>query len=170
MAMSPMGPREHEEPEGDPPPGLCVTGQKQGEHEGECSEADDEDYAPTDPGDEGMRMTGEDEDLFANENDGEKKQKESKAAEDAEAPGPGVSGEDGPGVWGEDFDFTCQPCDARDPKILASPCKPTAEDIEKHFATHLLYRSWCPVCVKTEAKEDDHKWQQNCITTSKFFF
>ncbi len=65
--------------------------------------------------------------------------------------------------------FECTPCDSaspfgqfpcsgeRIPKTLKSPVKPSAEAIERHFATHLPYRNWCPVCVKAKAIEDAHR-------------
>ena len=52
--------------------------------------------------------------------------------------------------------FTCEPCDARVPITLRSPMKPSKEDVEKHCATHLPYRNWCPVCVKAKGREDAH--------------
>ena len=51
----------------------------------------------------------------------------------------------------------CEPCE--DPPIIMakSPYSPTHDEKEKHNATHLPYRSWCPVCVQAKGKEDDHK-------------
>ena len=46
--------------------------------------------------------------------------------------------------------------EAREATVLPSPVRPSAEAIEKHKATHLPYRSWCPVCVKAKGKEDAH--------------
>ena len=40
--------------------------------------------------------------------------------------------------------------------MLPSPVRPSAEAIERHKSTHLPYRSWCPVCVKSEGKENAH--------------
>ena len=47
--------------------------------------------------------------------------------------------------------------EARHPIILTSPCRPSADDVEKHNATHLPYRNWCPVCVRARGKEDAHR-------------
>ena len=53
--------------------------------------------------------------------------------------------------------FVCSPSgDSREPVIIRSPIMPSAEDIKTHYATHLPYRSWCPVCVKAKCKEDGH--------------
>ena len=41
--------------------------------------------------------------------------------------------------------------------MLPSPTKPSAEDIDKHYTTHLPYRNWCPVCVKAKGREDAHR-------------
>ena len=38
--------------------------------------------------------------------------------------------------------------------IVKDPGAPTSEEKEAHNATHLPYRSWCPVCVKAKGKED----------------
>ena len=47
--------------------------------------------------------------------------------------------------------------EAREARVLPSPVRPSAEAIETHKATHLPYRSWCPVCVKAKGKEDAHR-------------
>ena len=36
---------------------------------------------------------------------------------------------------------------------LPSPQRPTAKEVEEHNATHLPYRSWCPVCVKARVRK-----------------
>ena len=45
------------------------------------------------------------------------------------------------------------------PTFLRSPIRPSAEDVEKHDATHVPYRNWCPICVAARGKEDPHKRQ-----------
>ena len=45
------------------------------------------------------------------------------------------------------------------PTLLRSPIRPSAEDVEKHDATHVPYRNWCPICVAARGKEDPHKRQ-----------
>ena len=49
------------------------------------------------------------------------------------------------------------PTDSREPVILKNPVKPSAEEVEKHNATHLPYRSWCDVCVRAVGREDPHR-------------
>ena len=58
----------------------------------------------------------------------------------------------------DDKPLLCGECggNSRVPMMLRSPMRPSAEDIEKHDATHLPYRTWCPPCVKAKAKEDAH--------------
>ena len=41
-------------------------------------------------------------------------------------------------------------------KVLPSPCKPCLREVEEHNATHLPYRTWCPVCVKSRGRADAH--------------
>ena len=45
------------------------------------------------------------------------------------------------------------------PTLLRSPIRPSAEDVEKHDATHVPYRNWCPICVAARGKEDPHRRQ-----------
>ena len=52
----------------------------------------------------------------------------------------------------------CQPCNEDAPiKRPRNPTGPTPEEKEKHWATHLPYRSWCPICVKARGREDPHR-------------
>ena len=41
-----------------------------------------------------------------------------------------------------------------------NPSEPTPEEKQKHWAVHLPYRSWCPVCVKARGREDSHRAQK----------
>ena len=41
--------------------------------------------------------------------------------------------------------------------ILKSPHCPSWEERVRHNATHLLYRNWCPICIRARGREDDHK-------------
>ena len=43
------------------------------------------------------------------------------------------------------------------PTFLRSPIRPSAEDVEKHDATHVPYRNWCPICVDARGNEDPHR-------------
>ena len=45
------------------------------------------------------------------------------------------------------------------PVLLRSPIRPSAEDVERHDATHVPYRNWCPTCVAARGKEAPHKRQ-----------
>ena len=57
--------------------------------------------------------------------------------------------------------FVCVPCDSRIPRMLNAPIAPSEEAIAEHYTTHLPYRNWCPVCVKSKGKEDKHKTGAN---------
>ena len=46
--------------------------------------------------------------------------------------------------------------EAHKARVKSSPERPTAEEVERHDATHCRYRSWCAVCVAASAKEDPH--------------
>ena len=41
-------------------------------------------------------------------------------------------------------------------KSILDPCMPTAEEVKRHYLTHVPYRSWCPHCVKGRGKEMAH--------------
>ena len=41
-------------------------------------------------------------------------------------------------------------------RTTRNPADPTAEERERHDATHLQFRAWCPVCVAARATEDPH--------------
>ena len=38
--------------------------------------------------------------------------------------------------------------EARDPVILRSPVRPSAEEVDKHNAVHMPCRRLCPICVR----------------------
>ena len=40
-----------------------------------------------------------------------------------------------------------------------TPKEPTWQERELHELTHLPFRSWCPLCVETESKDDHHTTQ-----------
>lgn len=42
-------------------------------------------------------------------------------------------------------------------RVAKDPGAPTEQEVQEHYATHLPYRSWCPVCVKARGKEEPHK-------------
>ena len=45
-------------------------------------------------------------------------------------------------------------------KIARDPGDPTPAERWRHNATHIPYRSWCPVCVKGKGKEESHRRQK----------
>ena len=42
-------------------------------------------------------------------------------------------------------------------KVVRDPGCPSAEELERHNATHVPYRAWCPICVEAKGKEDPHR-------------
>ena len=42
-------------------------------------------------------------------------------------------------------------------RIQNCPSKPTQKEVDEHYASHLPYRSWCPICVQSRGREDGHK-------------
>eukprot|EP00974_Lingulodinium_polyedra_P125558 11195032-Lingulodinium_polyedra.AAC.1 len=57
-------------------------------------------------------------------------------------------------------------------KIARDPGDPTPQEREEHNATHVPYRSWCPVCVKAKGKEEAHRsskgQEKSCKATISF--
>ena len=45
------------------------------------------------------------------------------------------------------------------PAFLRSPIRPSAEDVDKHDATHVPCRNLCPICFAARGKEAPHKRQ-----------
>ena len=43
------------------------------------------------------------------------------------------------------------------PKIPARVYTPTPDEYNKHCATHLPYRNWCPICVQSKKKNPAHR-------------
>ena len=41
-------------------------------------------------------------------------------------------------------------------KTVKDPGCPNREEVERHYTTHMPYRSWCPVCVQAKGKENPH--------------
>ena len=44
--------------------------------------------------------------------------------------------------------------------------KPTAEEVRKHWVTHLPFRDWCWVCVAGRAKDDPHRARDTVENTT----
>ena len=38
--------------------------------------------------------------------------------------------------------------------------KPSQEEVDRHMATHLPFRSWCEFCVRGKAKNAVHKFKK----------
>ena len=49
------------------------------------------------------------------------------------------------------------PDEGQSPKFKCIPCMPTQSEIHLHDLSHLPYRNWCPICVRSKAKEDPHR-------------
>ena len=42
-------------------------------------------------------------------------------------------------------------------KVMSKPSDPTQDEIDRHMATHIPFRSWCPHCVAGKAKNNRHR-------------
>ena len=42
---------------------------------------------------------------------------------------------------------------------MKAPQQPTRQERFEHKLTHLPYRSWCPICVKSKSRTDNHRKQ-----------
>ena len=62
-------------------------------------------------------------------------------------------------IEGEDGDVPAEmpSAEAHNARVKSSPARPTADEVERHDATHYPYRSWRAVCVAASAKEDPHQ-------------
>ena len=47
--------------------------------------------------------------------------------------------------------------DERVVRRLADPRKPSVQEVEDHYRTHVPCRSWCPHCVRGSGKDLDHR-------------
>ena len=41
-------------------------------------------------------------------------------------------------------------------KIIRDPGCPTREEVDRHYATHMPFRSCCPICIQGKGKENPH--------------
>ena len=46
--------------------------------------------------------------------------------------------------------------EAAEAKVIKAECTPSKQEIEKHMATHMPFRSWCPFCVAGKAVSSGH--------------
>lgn len=47
--------------------------------------------------------------------------------------------------------------EGKEPNMRLAPKMPTPDEIERHYVTHIPFRSWCPECVKGKAKDYAHR-------------
>ena len=79
----------------------------------------------------------------------------------------GVLGESASRFESEDAPVECPECpepkeEAINPPTLPPPVAPSQEAWDEHFRTgHILYRSECPICVKTRGREAPHNGEQD---------
>ena len=86
--------------------------------------------------------------LFGPETDGENGGQHARAS--GQTSDRNVPSADSKVVDKESFDIRME---ARDPVILRSPVRPSAEEVDKHNAVHMPYRSWCPICFRGKGKK-----------------
>ena len=58
-----------------------------------------------------------------------------------------------------DTDNEDEPQQAQRAKGMKAPQQPTRQERLEHELTHLPYRSWCPICVKSKGRTDNHPRQ-----------
>ena len=55
----------------------------------------------------------------------------------------------------------CEPGEASEEamtsKKLVDPKRPSQQEVDEHYLTHLPFRNWCPHCMRGKAKELDCK-------------
>ena len=49
--------------------------------------------------------------------------------------------------------------EARIPRMLKDPKKPSSKEVEQHNLTHIPFRDWCPFCVQGGAPNKNHSRQ-----------
>jgi hypothetical protein len=70
------------------------------------------------------------------------------ANDDVEADLQGLEGtDDVPNLEGDSDIEELAVEEAKVAKVARDPAAPTRQEVEQHEATHLPYRSWCPVCI-----------------------
>ena len=57
-------------------------------------------------------------------------------------------------------------------KVARDPCDPTTKEREDHNATHIPFRSWCPISVKAKGRGEAHRngrgRERSCKATISF--
>ena len=55
----------------------------------------------------------------------------------------------------------CEPCEVSEEAMkvrkLVDPKRPSQQEVDEHFLSHLPFRNWCPHCMRGKAKELDCK-------------
>ena len=74
----------------------------------------------------------------------------------AVSPNPLVSSRDAEGLVGGQSRESGENQEGLEAKVACAPCMPTQEEVERHNATHIPFRSWCPFCVAGKAKANPH--------------
>ena len=41
-------------------------------------------------------------------------------------------------------------------KMIKDPGCPSKEEVDRHYLTHMPFRSWCPICVQGKGRENPH--------------
>ncbi len=136
MTWKPVRPRAETQSEGGPPHGK----RKKGQGDEKADDGHGLVYSPTERGSNNSEDEGEpemDEGFLEGILDGSEMAEEPHKAK--------VNTEDE------------APKEERRPKLRTSPCRPCAEDVAAHNATHCPERNWCPVCVRAFGREEPHK-------------
>jgi len=147
--LKPVRPRAETQSEGGPPHGK----RKKGQGDEKADDGHGLDYSPAERGSRPKFDKSKSEKLLNNsEDEGEPEMDEGflegilDGSEMAEEPHKAkVNTEDE------------APKEERRPKLRTSPCRPCAEDVAAHNATHCPERNWCPVCVRAFGREEPHK-------------
>ena len=67
--------------------------------------------------------------------------------------------------------------EANVPKVLARIYTPSPEEYNRHCATRLPYRNWCPICVQAkkrnpahQRKKDENKYKHIPVISMDYMF
>jgi hypothetical protein len=60
------------------------------------------------------------------------------------------------GIGNVDEEIVCNPCgvseEAMKTRKLMDPKKPSQQEFDEHYLSHLPFRNWCPHCMRGKAK------------------
>ena len=63
------------------------------------------------------------------------------------------------GIGNVDEDIQCEPCEVSEEAMkirkLVDPKRPSQQEVDEHYLSHLPFRNWCPHCMRGKAKELD---------------